>query len=148
MFGDYVSVLYSISYAIKMGLKKREIQPAGYMDYTVYPLEGIWDIREEAKKQNEGSFSKDDLVFHLMIRQPDFVEEDLFDEMLEITRKKKHHPLLDKVNFEKIEEGKCIQVMHLGSFGQRTCQLCANGGICQCTRTETAFQKTPGDIPF
>ena len=39
-FGEYISVLYAVSYAIKMTLKKDASPPEAYSDYTVYPLEG------------------------------------------------------------------------------------------------------------
>lgn len=115
-FSEYITVLYSISYAIKMNLKKASSKPDQYMDYTVYPLEGIWDLNEEAKKRKEAGFSKDDLVFKLMIRQPEFVTGDFFNDMLELTRKKKPHTLLDKLRFERIEDGDCIQMMHTGPY--------------------------------
>ncbi|EZH74106.1 hypothetical protein ATO12_14625 [Aquimarina atlantica] len=114
-FSEFIGVLYAVSYAIKMGLKKGTA-PEGYFDYTVYPLEGVWDINEEAKKTYNGSINKDDLVFKLMIRQPDFVDDELAKRMIDQTRKKKPHVLLEKVKFEKITEGKCIQMMHLGSY--------------------------------
>lgn len=116
LFSECIGVLYAMSYAIKMTLKKREPKPKGYHDYTVYPLEGIWDINEEAKKHFDGTLNKDDLVFKLMIRQPDFVERAFFLEMLELTKEKKPHALLDDVNFEQISDGKCIQMLHLGSY--------------------------------
>lgn len=114
-FMDYIGVLYSLSYAVKMNLKKR-VQPEGYVDYTVYPLEGIWDITEEAKKNFTGSINKDDLVFKLMIRQPSFVTEYFFYEMLVLTKAKKPHALLGTAKFETITDGKCIQMIHLGSY--------------------------------
>ena len=115
-FSDCVSVLYSMAYAIKMNLKKWEPKPQGYNDYTVYPLEGIWDLKADAKKDPDGTFDKDNLVFKLMIRQPGFVNKVFFDEMLELTRKKKPHQLLEKVRFESITDGKCVQMMHIGSY--------------------------------
>ncbi len=114
-FPEYISVLYSISYAVRMSIKKG-IEPKGYFDYTVYPLEGIWDISEEAKKQNLTILNKDELVFNLMIRQPDFVDEDYAKFIIEETKKKKDHPLLEQVRFEEISDGDCIQMMHLGSY--------------------------------
>ncbi|WP_313791562.1 GyrI-like domain-containing protein [Allomuricauda sp. SCSIO 64092] len=116
LFSDCVGVLYAMSYAIKMNLKKMEPQPKGYCDYTVYPLEGIWDINDEAKKEFKGTINKDELVFQLMIRQPNFVEEELYFEILELTKKRKPNPLLGNVGFERIEEGKCVQMLHLGSY--------------------------------
>jgi len=114
-FPEYIGVLYSLSYAVKMSPKKG-MQPNGYYDYTVYPLEGIWDLKEEAKKNYNGKLNKDDLVFNLMIRQPDFVSESFAHEIIEFTKKNKPHNLLDKVKFEKIKDGQCIQMMHLGSY--------------------------------
>ncbi|MGH1364559.1 MAG: GyrI-like domain-containing protein [Calditrichia bacterium] len=115
-FSEYIGVLYSISYAIKMIPKKMDVKPNGYYDYTVYPLEGVWDINDEAKKHYNGTLNKDDLVFNLMIRQPDFVDEAFFTEMLERTKKKKPHTLLDEVKFERIADGRCIQMLHIGSY--------------------------------
>lgn len=116
IFAEYIGVLYSVSYAIKMNLKKEEKQPSGYFDYTVYPLEGIWDITEEAKKTFKGTINKNDLIFKLMIRQPSFVTDDYFLEMLEQTKKRKPHSFLEQVTFEKITDGKCVQMMHIGSY--------------------------------
>ena len=114
-FGEYIGVLYSLSYGVKMSPKKG-IEPKGYFDYTVYPLEGIWDLNEDAKKSFDGTFSKNDLVFKLAIRQPDFVESNFAMQILEDTKKKKPHNLLEQVRFEEIIEGDCIQMLHLGSY--------------------------------
>ena len=72
-----------------MNLKKLENPPRGYKDWTVYPLTGIWDISDKAKKNFNGELDKDELVFDLMIRQPDFVTKEFFNEMIELTKSKK-----------------------------------------------------------
>ena len=82
LFKECVGVLYSVSYAIKMNSKKLAPMLSGYQDYTVYPLEGIWDLIEGAQLDKDGKFNKDDLAFKLMIRQPDFVDQKLFAEMV------------------------------------------------------------------
>ncbi len=115
-FSEYIGVLYSVAYVIKMNLKKAKNLPKEYQDWTVYPLEGVWDITEKAKQNSDGKLNKDDLIFDIMIRQPNLVSEDFFDEMLELTKTKKPHKLLDKVRFETITEGKCIQMLHIGSY--------------------------------
>jgi len=114
-FAEYIGVLYSLSYGVKMSPKKG-IEPKGYFDYTVYPLEGVWDLNEEAKKSFDGTFNKNDLVFKLMIRQPDFVDSHFALKILEESKKKKPHELLEKARFEEINEGYCVQMLHLGSF--------------------------------
>lgn len=113
-FGEYVGVLYSLSYAIRMSPKKG-YQPDNYFEYTVYPLEGVWDIKEEAK-ENFKELNKDDLVFDMMIRQPDFVDEAYAEKIIEIVKKSKPHELLEEVKFVSLTDGKCVQMMHLGSY--------------------------------
>ncbi|MBX2840278.1 MAG: GyrI-like domain-containing protein [Flammeovirgaceae bacterium] len=114
-FTNYIEVLYTLSYGIKMSPKKG-MELKGFYDYTVYPLEGVWDINEKAKKNFNGLINKDDLVFKLMIRQPDFVHADFVGIIREMTIKRKPLELLREVSFEEIEEGKCIQMLHKGSF--------------------------------
>jgi len=114
-FGDYISVLYSLSYAVKMSTKKG-FAPKDYFEYSVYPLEGVWDISEKAKKNPAATLDKSSLIFNLMIRQPDFVNAEFADEIISRTKKKKPHHLLDHVIFNSIEEGKCVQMLHFGSY--------------------------------
>ncbi|MBD0401542.1 GyrI-like domain-containing protein [Flammeovirga sp. EKP202] len=116
LFAESIGALYSVAYGIKMTLKKSDSLPSDYNDWTVYPLEGVWDISEEAKENYTGVLNKDDLVYDIMIRQPEFINQDFFDQILEMTKKKKPHPLLDKVRFEKISDGRCIQMLHIGSY--------------------------------
>ncbi|BFM17480.1 GyrI-like domain-containing protein [Maricurvus nonylphenolicus] len=115
-FSDIVGTLYSVAYGIKMLPKKMAVKPKGYYDYTVYPLEGVWDINDEAKKTFDGTVKQEDFVYEVMIRQPDFVDEVLFGDILETVKQKKPNPLLDEVEFKSFEEGKCIQMLHVGKF--------------------------------
>lgn len=112
-FKECIGVLYSLSYAIRM-MPKNGITPDGYFEYTVYPLEGIWDLTEEGRL--EETLNKDELVYKLMIRQPDFVTEEVVKTAMEIVKKKKPHPLLEKVEFESIKEGLCVQMLHVGPY--------------------------------
>jgi hypothetical protein len=120
-FQEHVGVLYSLSYAVRMSYKTPEV-PAGYVEYTVYPLEGVWDISQEAKEKaksaGHGVLDKDSLVFQLMIRQPDFVTPDFARLMVNRVHRKKPHALLDSVEFGVLAEGSCVQMMHLGSFDE------------------------------
>ena len=115
-FAKCIEALYSVAYAIKMNLKKEASPPDGYYDWTVYPLTGIWDISDKAKQSYSGTIDKDELVFDLMIRQPDFLTHSFFEKMIEWTQNKKSNDLLGEVELKKIRDGKCIQMMHIGSF--------------------------------
>lgn len=116
LFTEHIQTLYSVAYTIKMTLKKMTIVPENYMDWTVYPLEGTWDISESAKKNYKGVLNKNELVYNLMIRQPAFISIDFFNEMLEHTKKKKPQRLLERIQFIEITEGPCIQMLHIGSY--------------------------------
>lgn len=115
-FTECIRTLYAVSYAIKMNAKKLPEPPVGYQDYTVYPLEGVWDLNEQGRAAYDGTFDKDDLVFQLMIRQPDFVSESFFEDMLTLTQQKKPNPRLADLRLERLTEGPCVQMLHLGSF--------------------------------
>lgn len=112
-FGERVGVLYSLAYAIRM-MPKQGFTPDGYFEYTVYPLEGVWDLTEEGRKLD--SLDKEELVYTIMIRQPDFVSQEIVDRAFESVRKKNPHKYLDHVSFEEIEEGLCLQMLHLGPY--------------------------------
>lgn len=112
-FKELVEALYAYSYAIRM-LPKKGIEPAGYFEYTVFPLEGFWTL-EKAPKKNE-IIDKDQLIYQLMIRQPDFVTKELIVSLKEQVAKKVSLPILEKLRFEEIEEGQNLQMLHIGSY--------------------------------
>ena len=95
-------------------MPKNGINPDGYFEYTVYPLEGVWDLTEKGRL--EETLNKDELIYKLMIRQPDFVTEEVVKIAMEIVKKKKYHSLLEKVKFESIKEGLSVQMLHVGPY--------------------------------
>ncbi|PKM89148.1 MAG: hypothetical protein CVU85_03160 [Firmicutes bacterium HGW-Firmicutes-10] len=110
-FGLDVEILYALSYAIKMSYKGEHI-PLGYFEYTVFPLEGIWDVKDKTLKD----FNKDNLMYTIMIRQPEFVTMEVFEKFKTLTKLKKKNIDIEKATFEMIEDGWCCQMMHIGSF--------------------------------
>jgi hypothetical protein len=115
-FSEKIGVLYSLAYAVRM-MPKQGYTPDGYFEYTVYPLEGIWDLTEEGRKSSTlNMLNKDELLYTIMIRQPDFVTQEVVDKAFENVRKKKPHPLLDDVTFGTMEDGLSVQMMHIGSY--------------------------------
>lgn len=112
-FSDKVGVLYTIAYKIKM-MPKSGFTPENFFDYTVYPLEGIWDSKTPS--MNNKILNKDDFIYKIMIRQPDFVTKEIFQMAVGIIEKQNSTEYLKLVEFEEYEEGMCVQMMHLGSF--------------------------------
>ncbi|MCA9390484.1 GyrI-like domain-containing protein [candidate division WWE3 bacterium] len=119
-FAGYIQALYPIAYGIKMGLKKGTDQPKGYADFTVYPLEGIWDVSEQAKKSPSAKLNKDELIFTLMIRQPDFVTKAYFEDIHQqvVEKKGAENPHIAEVRFENIVDGPSVQMLHLGPYDE------------------------------
>jgi len=106
-FSERVSVLYSLAYAVRM-MPKSGFTPDGYFEYTVYPLEGVWENTDVSDK---GSF-----IYTIMIRQPDFVTAEISEKAFEITKRKKPHPLLAEAFFCEIEDGLSVQMLHNGDY--------------------------------
>lgn len=131
-FTEAVGILYSLSYAIRM-LPKKGPEPEGYYEYTVFPLEGVWDLSEAGRQKI--TLDKDELVYTLMIRQPDFVTPELAAEVLEKVKRSKPHPLLHKAAFERFEDGLSVQMLHTGPYDNephsfaRMEQYCADQGL-------------------
>ncbi len=112
-FSEAIGALYSLSYTLKM-LPKKGLLPEGYFDYTVFPLEGVWDLPEGTKEFDK--MDKSSLIYNIMIRQPDFVTDELAGNIYNTVKVKKPNALLDKVKFSSIEDGMCVQMLHIGKF--------------------------------
>ena len=112
--GEYkkaIGLLYGIAFTIKMS-KKGDHQIDGYFDYVVPPLEGFWYM----EGMNGIDYAHKE-AFHWIsvIRLPDFVTEDDFQWAVdEATKKKKRD--FSKVEYLTVEEGLCVQCMHIGSY--------------------------------
>lgn len=106
-----ISVLYAVAYTLKMSYKT-DHKIEGFFEYAVPPLEGFWQ-QEEAGTVDYGR--KEAFRWVSVIRLPDFVTQADFDWAVETASKKKK---LDCSSAELLtmEEGLCVQMMHLGPF--------------------------------
>lgn len=114
-FSERVGVLYSLAYAVRM-MPKNGVTPEGYYEYTVYPLEGLWDLTDEGRE--EAVLNKNELLYTIMIRQPEFVTKEVVEQAFAIVKKKKPNPFLEEVTFEELEDGLSVQIMHTGSYDE------------------------------
>ena len=119
--GEYkkaIGLLYGIAFTIKMS-KKSDHRIEGYFDYVVPPLEGFWWQGAASAKPNLNAAidyaHKEDFHWVSVIRLPDFVKEDDFRWAVEEAAKKKKQDF-SKVGFLTVEEGLCVQCMHIGSY--------------------------------
>lgn len=115
--GDYmnaVPILYALSFTIKMSEKSGN-HIEGYIPYVVPPLEGLWWSDYDDFDTTNVIEEKDKLSFWSMIRQPDFVNEEVFAWACESVAKKKGLDV-SKAKFLTFEEGLCVQMLHIGSY--------------------------------
>lgn len=112
--GEYkqsIGLLYGIAFTIKMS-KRTNHKIEGYFDYVVPPLEGFW---WQEDKERIDYTHKEDFRWISVIRLPDFVTKKDFDwAVSEASIKKKQD--FSKVEFLMIEEGLCVQCMHIGPY--------------------------------
>jgi len=108
-FKEAIQALYGISYTLKFMSKQRKEDP---IDYTVMGLEALWWVEGvdfDISRPDQWSWKA-------MILQPEHITESMYLEALAQLRKKKPGPSLEKLRFETIVEGLCIQTMHIGPY--------------------------------
>lgn len=101
-----VESLYSMAYAIKFACKARG------RDFVVSPLEGLWSA------PNPESFTarrKDEWDWTMMIMVPDYVDRETFREA-RARSEDKRGKLSATLRLETLDEGLCLQALHLGSY--------------------------------
>ncbi len=112
--GEYkasIGLLYTIAFTLKMS-KRTGHEIEGFFDYVVPPLEGFWwqegvDGIDFTKKEAFQWIS--------VIRLPDFIKKEDFDWAVETAQKKKKMDC-SKMEFLTIDEGLCVQMMHIGAY--------------------------------
>lgn len=106
-----ISVLYTVAYTLKMSYKT-DYRIAGFFEYVVPPLEGFWwqDGVDGVDYRDKESF-----CWISVIRLPDFITKKDFEWAVETAEKKKK-PDCSSAEFLTINEGLCVQMMHLGSY--------------------------------
>lgn len=113
-YKNAMEILYGLSYTVKMS-KMTGDTPAGYFDYVVPPLEGLW-WRENGDADVFEAADKESFCWISMIRQPDFVNEEVFLWAKEQLLKKKPGLDFSRTRFLRWKEGLCAQIMHIGSY--------------------------------
>lgn len=106
-----IGVLYAMAYTLKMSYKT-DYKIKGFFEYVVPPLEGFWwqDGVVGIDYTNKTAFK-----WISVIRLPDFITKKDFNWAVDAATKKKK---LDcsSAEFITIDEGLCVQIMHIGSY--------------------------------
>jgi len=114
-FSEKIQALYTTAYAIKF------MHKAMNNDFVVPKLEALWSF--DNKKYASISMDEAPLKiprsewnYRIMIRMPDFVTKEQTEEAIAIAVNKKQNALAKTIEFFEMEEGKVIQVLHIGPF--------------------------------
>lgn len=101
-----VESLYATAYTIKFSCK------ANGKDFVVPPLEGLWSVPDPdsfvARRKHEWDWT-------MMIMVPDHVDDETFLAARTKVRVKLG-TLPESLRLERLEEGLCLQALHVGSY--------------------------------
>ena len=137
MYKEAIGILYALAYTLKMSYKG-EHKIEGFFEYVVPPLEGFWwqDGIEGVDYGNKAAFK-----WISVIRLPDFITKEDFDwAVAEAGRKKK----LDcsAAEFLPVEEGLCVQMMHLGPYDEEPASVALMDAYLEEQGYENDFSET------
>ncbi|MDO5519427.1 MAG: GyrI-like domain-containing protein [bacterium] len=116
-----IELLYALSYTIKMN-KREDVRPEGYYEYVVPPLEGLWWSSDDRFIMHP-QINKELFTWTALIRQPEFVTEEVVNQAKEILRKKKPKLPYAKAKLFHYIEGQCVQIMHYGSYDEEASSI-------------------------
>jgi hypothetical protein len=114
-FGDAVGALYGVAYTLKFMMK-----PEG-RDFRVSALEGLWWAGSSGV--GFASTARGKWRWKLLIMMPDFVKKaDLGRAKRELVEKR-GRGLFEQVELEKLREGKCVQMLHVGPYSDEPASI-------------------------
>jgi hypothetical protein len=116
LFSASIGALYGMAFTIKMTRKF-----AGKQDYAVCKLEGQWWSDPPA---DFASLPKDQWLWNLMIRTPDFIKQDDLQQAVAVLCKRGKGEGTDRVRLESLTEGPCVQMLHVGPY-DKECETIA-----------------------
>jgi len=108
-FAEATSALYPLAYAVKFASRREHDR-----DFVVMPLEGLWwadDMAAFTARRDKTRWS-----WTLLILQPEWVDAALVDGARQVVEAKGAPARLADIRFETLDEGRCVQTLHLGPF--------------------------------
>lgn len=108
-YADALATLYPVAYALKF-LSKRELD----RDYVVMPLEALWWAEDMAAFT--AARDKSRWRWTAMILVPEWLTDEHLGTAIERARAKGDAPSLQALRVETLDEGLCVQILHIGSY--------------------------------
>ncbi|AMB59244.1 GyrI-like domain-containing protein [Microterricola viridarii] len=107
-YAEALEALYSAAYTLKFASKKTLGR-----DFVVAPLEGLWRSADPA------AFARRDKAaweWTMLINLPDWVNAEMVEAACSALQAKKPIAAAGLLRLHRLDEGECIQIMHIGSF--------------------------------
>jgi hypothetical protein len=105
-----IQTLYPLAYGLKFAVRKQKD-----IDYGVMPLEGLyWGTPKGQTHFTEAD--KELWSWTLMILQPQWVTQELYEAQFKEVKRKKSPLLIDEIRFESFTEGLVTTLLHIGPF--------------------------------
>lgn len=121
-FQESVQVLYSVAFMLKM-TKKAQGQ-----DYAVPKLEGLWWTDDDSDSFLEQP--PETWQWQLLLRAPEFVAAGDVEKSAVQVARKKNTESARKVLLHLLEEGTCVQMLHVGPYASETDTLVQMWAFC------------------
>ncbi|MGI9822901.1 GyrI-like domain-containing protein [Agromyces sp. Marseille-Q5079] len=106
-----VEALFGVAYTVKFASKKGLGR-----DFAVAPLEGLWTADDPtafvARDKSAWSWT-------MLVNQPDWIDEAAVASAVDAVRAKAKdapNPALDLLRLEQLDEGRSVQILHIGSY--------------------------------
>lgn len=106
-FTNAVEALFPVAYGVRKIYKLQD------MIFGVPKLEGLWWVDSDKPALE---VPRSEWRWKLLIRMPDFVEKEDVEQAKNEVLKKKGIQLIRQIQFETMNEGKCVQIMHIGPY--------------------------------
>lgn len=110
-YADAVEALYGVAYTLKFASK------ALGKDFVVGPMEGLWRSDDPAAFLAR---RKDEWEWTMMINRPDWITEDMVHAAVDRVAERRRTDALDALRMLTLDEGACVQILHIGSYDDET----------------------------
>ena len=108
-YRDALGALYPVAYRLKF-FSARELG----RDYAVMPLEALWSSTEMAAFTSARDKSRWDWTVMTMV--PGWITDEHLQAARAAVAKKRGAPVLDVPRLDRLDEGLCVQTLHVGAY--------------------------------
>ena len=113
-----LQTLYPVAYKLKFHSKRTHGR-----DYVVPPLEGLWwadDMEAFTTARDKSQWQ-----WTLLLMTPDWLDAEAVNQAVGVVGATKAPERLADVRLESLDEGRCVQTLHVGSFDDEATVLAA-----------------------